>query len=367
MVYHTACEFTIIFACVPTRAQWELALRKHAKCFSLATYLNLGLANSIINMIVDILLAVLPIPVILGMQLSKRTKAALTFVMFLGFIAVGAAGVKLKAQIRFLQDTDRMYHDRFPIWATIELYFAILAASLPTLKPLLVRFLGVAKSSISGDSVGARRRTQMLDDSYSRQLAKNKGCYSSECSTTAATPASTAGSKEVGSYFSFFRKQSIWDSTKSESDYEEGQSMALEKISTVSSGSSNVKSTDEESRKQPGYIVRTRKVSTVSTIFDPSVQTPEQDTIRQITPLPMVARSGHRRSQSAIVSKRWSGSEGWKAMHSRNASTKEGWALRRAQESEEDLPGRSDSLEELVERRHRASGLGAGAGAGMTS
>lgn len=359
MVYHTACIFTIIFACVPTRAQWELALRAHAKCFSLQTFLNLGLANSIINMIVDVLLAFLPIPVIYSMQLSKRTKAALTFVLFLGFIAVGAAGVKLKAQITFLQDTDRMYHDRFPIWAAVELYFAILAASLPTLKPLFVRFLGVAKSSISGDSVAARRRTQMLDDSYSRQLAKNNG-YSSECSTNAATPASYVGSKEVGSYFSFFRKQSIWDSTKSESDYEEGQSVALEKINTVASGSSNAKSMDEDSKKQPGYIVRTRKVSTVTTAFDPSAQQIDQDNIRQITPPPPAAKSGHGRSQSAVVSKRWSGSEGWKAMHSRTASTKEGWALRRAQESEEDLPGRSESLEELVERRHQTSSPRAG-------
>lgn len=38
-------------------------------------------------------------------------------------------------------------HDNFYIWAAIELYVGIVACSLPTLKPLLTKFLDAARSS----------------------------------------------------------------------------------------------------------------------------------------------------------------------------------------------------------------------------
>ncbi|GAM85400.1 hypothetical protein ANO11243_034070 [Dothideomycetidae sp. 11243] len=264
--YHIACEFTIIFACIPTKAQWDLAARKGAKCFSLQVFTDLGLANSIVNMITDVLLALLPIPVIMAMQLNNRTKIALVFIMMLGFVAVGAGGVKLKAQIDFLKDTDKTFEDKFPVWAAVELYCAVLAASLPTLRPLFLKVIKTARSSFSDSAArrSARRNAKMTDDKDNYGYAKSPGTFYSECSTSAATP--DPGSKEIGSYFSFLKKSPSPDDLRSR-----GASISLTTMPpSANRPAANMpprgQSPDSDSTDDTrgAYIMRTTKVSTSS-------------------------------------------------------------------------------------------------------
>lgn len=105
-----------------------------------------------IGMFTDVFLAALPIPFVIKLQLNPRTKFALNTVLALGLIAVGAGAIKVHAQLTFIADKDRLFHDRFFVWAAMELYLGITAASLPTLKPLMAKFLSKALSTLIGSS-----------------------------------------------------------------------------------------------------------------------------------------------------------------------------------------------------------------------
>ncbi|KAF4556033.1 Hypothetical protein D9617_2g060000 [Elsinoe fawcettii] len=340
--YTIACIFTIVFACIPVSAAWDFSARASAKCFSLEVFTVLGVVNSAINILTDVLLAVLPIPVILAMQLNKRTKFALSFVMLLGFIAVGAGAVKLKAQLVYFSDPDRMFRNRFPIWAAIELYFGILAASLPTLKPLVAKVLLATKSASggTGDGTGsygqrkARRQTRGPED-YSG--ATGKGTFYSECTTAMGTPKVEEGSKDVGSYFSFFNGR------KSESRLAttRNDSVQLETLAPTPRDREvhpAPMASDRSASVSPefSYIVRTTKVTTSSEAIGEE---------RKVT--------GKRRSQSvSVVPKR---EEDWayvQPLHVRKQSQGAGRSLKRAMESEEDVRGDTESVENLVSRSH---------------
>jgi hypothetical protein len=88
---------------VPVAASWDFSLKAHAKCFSNNTYTAIGLYNSgesapgkaaggsansltVVNIVTDIILAVLPVPLVWNLQLNKRTKTTLTVILGLGFL-----------------------------------------------------------------------------------------------------------------------------------------------------------------------------------------------------------------------------------------------------------------------------------------
>lgn len=116
------------------------------RCFSNHTYSFIGLWNSVVNIITDIVFAILPIPVILKLQVNRRTKLTLIAVLSLGFIACAAGIVKAHLQVTAIETPDSAFENSFQIWYMLELCLGILAASLPTLKPLFAAVLDGTRS-----------------------------------------------------------------------------------------------------------------------------------------------------------------------------------------------------------------------------
>lgn len=125
-------------------------MRPGTRCFSDRTYSFIGLWNSIVNIITDILFAILPIPVILKLQVNKRTKITLIVVLSLGFIACIAGILKARLQLAVYGTPDPGFENSFSIWYMLELCLGILAASLPTLKPLFAAVLDGTRSRSRG-------------------------------------------------------------------------------------------------------------------------------------------------------------------------------------------------------------------------
>lgn len=112
-------------------------------------YTYIGLMNSIINIITDVLFTVIPIPVVLKLKVNKRTKATLIAVLSLGFIACVAGIIKAHAQMTAMSTPDAAFENSFQIWYMLELCLGILAASLPTLKPLFAAVLDGTRSRLT--------------------------------------------------------------------------------------------------------------------------------------------------------------------------------------------------------------------------
>ena len=100
--------FTLVLSCVPIAANWNFDLRPppigtgNARCLTTETYRNIAFVNSskfwiltiqsslltmiVTNIVTDIVLAVIPVPLIWTLQVNKRTKASLIFILTLGFL-----------------------------------------------------------------------------------------------------------------------------------------------------------------------------------------------------------------------------------------------------------------------------------------
>jgi hypothetical protein len=149
-----ACTGTLLFQCSPVAASWSVVerMKPGTRCFSPRIYSFIGLWNSVVNIATDVLFAVLPIPVILKLQVNKRTKASLIIVLSLGFFACIAGIFKARLQVKLFDMPDQAFENWFNIWYMLELCFGILAASLPTLKPLFAAVLDGTRSALGSRS-----------------------------------------------------------------------------------------------------------------------------------------------------------------------------------------------------------------------
>lgn len=88
----------------------------------------------------DLVLTVLPVTILRNLNMELRTKVALCILLGLSFFAMIACLVKT-VELRALGDRiDFTYHtSNFVIWFTIEQYIVIIAASVPTIRPLALR------------------------------------------------------------------------------------------------------------------------------------------------------------------------------------------------------------------------------------
>ncbi|KAF2024509.1 hypothetical protein EK21DRAFT_94032 [Setomelanomma holmii] len=151
---------SLILQCKPVAAAWDFTLRPPtgtATCYSVTTYRNTGLFNSIFNLFTDLLLAVLPVPMVWKLQANLRTRVSLCIVLGLGLFACGTAVYKIPLQYHFFEEADFSGKGAwYYIWQQIEMNVGIIAACLPTLKPLAAGFFGVVSALTSGERYGER-------------------------------------------------------------------------------------------------------------------------------------------------------------------------------------------------------------------
>lgn len=198
-----ASEATIAFSCTPIRASWDLSLALTAKCFSKNTFTAIGLFNSSINIITDVLFACLPIPMVWTLQVNKRTKLTLIFILSLGLFACAAALIKTVYQSTILSDLDSTRNYTYFVWNSIELYIGILAASLPSLRPLFKRFLETTRNMrtrrtgvSSSGNMGARHKYYMQEDAIAMNSLPNGGQRSSKYDVQVTTSARSVPSDD---------------------------------------------------------------------------------------------------------------------------------------------------------------------------
>ncbi|KAL4926795.1 uncharacterized protein BDV17DRAFT_299392 [Aspergillus undulatus] len=147
----------IVGSCVPVRAAWDSELRKKesTRCFTLPVFLGIGRFNASISIITDFFYATLPIFMFYNVQVNRRTKISLMGVLGLGYFACAAAIVKTVFQTRYFSDKEVYREYTYHIWNYVELATGIIAASFPTIKPLVKSIIG----STRGQNTRSRSRS----------------------------------------------------------------------------------------------------------------------------------------------------------------------------------------------------------------
>lgn len=119
---------------------WTSTKTIQTYCFDTA---ELELAYGVSDVITDLMVLVTPIPIIWKLQMSSAQKVALSGVFLLGFLSTAAGVVRLVQVIVNIYDTTTGYRDligvltNVVIWSHVEAGVAVIAACLPTLKPLV--------------------------------------------------------------------------------------------------------------------------------------------------------------------------------------------------------------------------------------
>ncbi|KAL4926366.1 uncharacterized protein BDV17DRAFT_299756 [Aspergillus undulatus] len=160
VLFTIACILTLVLQCIPVPAAWDFALREQegTKCYSTATYLKIGKFNSSINIITDFIYATLPVFMFYDIQVNRRTKASLMGILSLGYFACAAAIVKAVLQSRVYDEPEAYRNADYHIWNSVELNVGIIAASFPSIKPLVKSIIGSTRS-LTGYGSRSRKNT----------------------------------------------------------------------------------------------------------------------------------------------------------------------------------------------------------------
>lgn len=144
-----------IFQCRPIDAAWDPTLDNVAKCIPLLTEF---ICSAPVNIVTDLVILTLPIPVLTGMQLPPRQKFILVFTFTLGIFVTVVDVVRiyyLQQAIMYAPMAESsnplaIFGDRSEfawnasmslMWSAVEVNVGIICACIPTLKPLIIRIL----------------------------------------------------------------------------------------------------------------------------------------------------------------------------------------------------------------------------------
>ncbi|KAJ0382942.1 hypothetical protein COL922a_011499 [Colletotrichum nupharicola] len=142
--------------CYPVAKFWDDSI--DGKCLD---YLTIWYAMAGVNLVSDFVIFSMPIPVIKSLQLPRRQKRMLLLVFALGFFTCIISALRIRT-LRVAADTKDPYWDNVDAatWSFLEVTIGILAACLPTLRPIFVSLLPriFNGSSFHGESSGRPSR-----------------------------------------------------------------------------------------------------------------------------------------------------------------------------------------------------------------
>jgi fucose permease len=171
--------FLNAFQCSPVSAAYDpLQNNSNSTCISIVT---LYLCSAPVNIITDLAILVLPIPVLTGMRLPQRQKTVLVVTFALGiFVTIvdvvriyylqQAADDQVIAHGRLGSGIDFAYNASIALmWSSVEVNVGIICACIPTLKPLIKRILPSMITDRTKTSSGTDKQasfsSQVRDDS----------------------------------------------------------------------------------------------------------------------------------------------------------------------------------------------------------
>lgn len=190
----------VIGGCRPVSAIWSLDV--HAgKCVPRWT---LQLVISILGLVTDVVILLLPLPIILTLSMAKHKKLEVLGIFSIGSLAVVASAIRIST-IHFLSTSQDPTWDGYAlsVWSAVELNIGMICASLLAIKPLfksgknrLTRYARSVTGTRTGRSQNRTARTQ--EDG----LSKSETAVEAVESRQSMTPKNVEDLPELATYMS---------------------------------------------------------------------------------------------------------------------------------------------------------------------
>ncbi|KAI0190273.1 putative PTH11-typeG-protein-coupled receptor [Xylaria flabelliformis] len=136
-LYYTAATLVTILQCIPVAAAFDKNITS-LKCISLTPF---WYTNAVISIATDLIILIIPIPLICALQMSRPRKAALIFVFALGTFVVITSALRFTTLDIPVTSPDPLYHVDTEMWTLIEMSMAIVCACLPQIRSLATNLL----------------------------------------------------------------------------------------------------------------------------------------------------------------------------------------------------------------------------------
>ncbi|CAN8103523.1 unnamed protein product [Discula destructiva] len=187
-LFYGAYFLIAIFACQPVDYYYTRynPIPPEGKCNSAAAATVITYIATMLNVVADWTLAILPATVIWRAMLDLRTKISISVVLGIGSIASIATLVRVFYAKTVLENPDYLYNfTDIAIWSAVEIGVALTASSLATLKPLFRQFFrmqGFSSRRPSGyGPSSSRRRNQSAGPIHGAiQVQHSFGSYSAK-------------------------------------------------------------------------------------------------------------------------------------------------------------------------------------------
>ncbi|SPJ70426.1 related to integral membrane protein [Fusarium torulosum] len=145
--------FSVLFACKPIAAGWDVRLSADATCINRPP---IYITQAAFGCVTDLMLLLLPIPTVVGLQMSTRQKLGLLGLFAIGSITLVTSIVRLVLLLPSLSNPDQSWSlAEGCLWVIIEANLLIMCGSLPTLRVFLKhvapRVLGDKNSKNASD------------------------------------------------------------------------------------------------------------------------------------------------------------------------------------------------------------------------
>ncbi|TWU71184.1 hypothetical protein ED733_001329 [Metarhizium rileyi] len=193
--------FMNIFQCNPAAAAWKTMTDGSTKCIPLLTEF---ICAAPVNIVTDLAILALPIPVLTGMRLPSRQKTILVITFAVGIFVTIVDVIRIyylqkaisDAPTRSTSDPNSRFggHQDFAwnaslsfMWSAVEVNVGMACACIPTLKPLVLKLLPAMLYDPDGTRISRNKSNSAPDSPPSRYV----GSLARE---SMATPESGAGS-----------------------------------------------------------------------------------------------------------------------------------------------------------------------------
>ncbi|KAK8085696.1 hypothetical protein PG997_006967 [Apiospora hydei] len=151
--YTIGLFFSFLFSCNPMRRSWDV-LETEGKCINQAA---LYIATAVANIVSDVILFVLPIPLVVKLHMPKMQKIGLFFVFAIGSTTVVTSIIRTAILPGMLYDPDQTWAISFAtMWIVIEANLLVICGNMTTLRRF---FRHVAPKVIGYSSEGSKGRT----------------------------------------------------------------------------------------------------------------------------------------------------------------------------------------------------------------
>ncbi|KAH8661044.1 hypothetical protein BGZ61DRAFT_464570 [Ilyonectria robusta] len=147
--YTIGIFFALIFACDPIAMSYDVTVQE-GTCINRP---SLYIATAAVNIISDVFLFCLPLPIVVKLQIPRRQKLGLLLIFLLGSITIVTSIIRVSILPQMLTSLDQTWVISWAsVWIIVEANLLIVCAALPTLR----KFLKHVAPKLIGESAYAR-------------------------------------------------------------------------------------------------------------------------------------------------------------------------------------------------------------------